>query len=1119
MALNPLTGLKDDSPSFFSEPKGRVSRDVFGNKIESGSEPLTLQQKLDAETERAKSYDIDIPTDNGQEKFKLWDLLEWARYPISNMIYEGVRQNKEGENLDIGKMLQHAVAGALLKEKYSSKDIMNELYPDAPEWVKSVVGFAGDVITDPTTYLSFGATAGKKLVAEAGQKAGTAVAKSAKELAELAAKEGVQSAAYKNMTEGLVKQWGGKNWEQALQNMRREMVKEGSGYGLKVGLPFANNTGKLIKAGGRLDAVSAIAKTLGAGEDTVKGIKNLQTTVGGLPGIRGVKRAFSNLEGLKPFDEVKAAQNANLANTGRDNELSFEFLKKLDSDIGAVTKSPALESITKGAKTEAEKRSKILSFLQDWRDTEGAKKKISEKVVGSEKQGLNGIEKEFSIPGKSTLKYEEEDGIAIISDVTTEEKYRNKGYATAVIEKFLQYADSKGLAVDMTGFLPDGEKYLKPLMAKLVPQYKNITWMGEEFGDISKKISNTAIKTLPEELRTINDDLTNVMKNTWSKFIDRGMIKEKKEIQDYFPRFYVNAGGQTAIVKDKAFKTTGGFMKNRSFKTLEEAKAAGYTPADPFTSLQIYLEKANNVINTHDMVKDIVDKYGHVMAKGERVRNLGSEMSQLTIPGFEKAIVPREIGRVLNEVTTVITDSEESAKVAKWIQNVSTFWKKQATIYNPGFHLRNEYSNLWTLGLKDGFSPSTADSLAKATKIFTHPKSDEIMKIGDKSKKISEWLDDFRRSGVHTGSFTAPEFGVGEDLARKFGKTVNKVDRIAAAPGNFFENTTRMASAINDMKKGIDITEAAKNADKYFLNYSDLTKFEKNIKKFIPFYTWMRRNLSNQLQFAFNNPGRYTALTIKPLRNLDALSEEDKKNLPEYMKEDMWINPIGLKTASGKPLMVNPNLPFQELQAASRPLKYIGDLISGGISPLIKTPTELVTNRSMFNGRPIAQNELSRSDVPVLLMPIVEAMPASLRKSLNIEKNEFGRWQADAKAMYALNSYLPLLKTGEGTYNAITGNVPTYREENAPFNILSRTAGIKGYAIDPKYNKDTAMAAKLQSLSLQTSDFETKAFNEFLRTIDQDLLKTYTEDQMRKMKKAWITKFREKKARELKGKV
>lgn len=1012
MALNPLTGVSIDeqsTPSIFSASKRKIPRDAFGRPIEKAEK--SLEDKLFDEETKAKSYDIDIPTDTGSEKFKLWDLFEWARYPITNMIYEGVRQSKEGESLNIGSMLNSAVQGALLKEKKDTKDIIEYLYPDAPGWIKTVVGFAGDIITDPTTYLSFGATAGKKIATEAAENAGKVVAKTSKELAEVAAKEGIQSTAFKSMSEGLMKKWGGKTWEESLQIMRKEMVKEGSGYGLKLALPLASNEkGILLKSGGRLDALSGIVKAISKNEDAAKAVKNLGVSVGNIPALKGFKQAFSAKEGLKPFDEVRRMQLDEIANASRETEISSEYLKSLTASIDDVLKNKAdeLAPIIGKAKTVEDKRRAVINAVRDIREQRAA---IIKGTKGSE----------------------------------------------------------------------------------------------QEIAEALSKIE------VPESLSYVDDMVEAQMENVWSKFMSRDMVKANKYTPSYFPRFYVNDIGQTAVMKSKSYKTQESFFKNRIFKTLEEAKRAGFVPADPMTSLQIYLEKSSNIVNNHDLIKDVVEKYGTFIKKGDRTKTLGTDFSMLTIPGFERAVVPKEIGKVLNEVSLIASDSSEAAKVAKWFKNATTFWKKQATIYNPGFHLRNEYSNLWSLGLKDGFTPDTGDSLVKATKIFRNKNSSDLMKIGDVEKPIKVWYDEMRRAGVHTGSFTVPEFGEGESLARSLGKKVNKLDVIASAPGNYFENSSRMASAINDLKKGLSMSAAAQNADRYFINYADVTKFEQKIKKVIPFYSWMRRNLANQLTFAWENPGRYTAMTIKPLRNLDQLSEEDKANLPEYMKEGMWINPLGLKSQSGKPIMINPNLPFQEMQKASSPLSYITDAISSGISPLIKTPTELVTNRSIFNQKPIAYDEKSRSDVPVSLLPIINIMPQSVRESLNIDKNEYGRWQAPAKAMYAIKAYMPLLQIGEAEYNLITKNIPTYKEENAPFGVLSRTAGVKMQSIDPEYNAEQTMAKKIADLKVATSDFETKAFNEYLRGIDKDILRTYTESQMTKMKKAFILKLRENK--------
>lgn len=114
-----------------------------------------------------------------------------------------------------------------------------------------------------------------------------------------------------------------------------------------------------------------------------------------------------------------------------------------------------------------------------------------ERVMFRKTHGLEGDVQELYIPGKASLTYQEEDGMAILIKVETEEAQRNKGYASRLLKEFLAYADQEGLALDVSGYLPDGELYLKPLMSKLKPNYPGITWLNESKENTMRKLRET----------------------------------------------------------------------------------------------------------------------------------------------------------------------------------------------------------------------------------------------------------------------------------------------------------------------------------------------------------------------------------------------------------------------------------------------------------------------------------------------------------------------------------------------------------------------------------------------------------------------------------------------------
>lgn len=79
---------------------------------------------------------------------------------------------------------------------------------------------------------------------------------------------------------------------------------------------------------------------------------------------------------------------------------------------------------------------------------------------------------------------------------------------------------------------------------------------------------------------------------------------------------------------------------------------------------------------------------------------------------------------------------------------------------------------------------------------------------------------------------------------------------------------------------------AGREAKKWFIDYTDLSEFEQNtLKNIVPFYTWIRRNLGNQISGLFLYPELYS--TLPKIEEFLALDDPDfdPALMPEWLKE------------------------------------------------------------------------------------------------------------------------------------------------------------------------------------------------------------------------------------------
>ena len=89
---------------------------------------------------------------------------------------------------------------------------------------------------------------------------------------------------------------------------------------------------------------------------------------------------------------------------------------------------------------------------------------------------------------------------------------------------------------------------------------------------------------------------------------------------------------------------------------------------------------------------------------------------------------------------------------------------------------------------------------------------------------------------------------------------------------------------IGRLKKGDDFEEATRKVDQFLFDYSDLTDFEQNImKRVIPFYTFMRKNIPMELEAMLNTPSIFRNINY----GIDEIQNMDENTVPEH-KRNEW---------------------------------------------------------------------------------------------------------------------------------------------------------------------------------------------------------------------------------------
>lgn len=1041
--------------------KPTVFQTEFENPFAPKQTEKTLQEKIWEQEEIAKQHNIKIPGD--KSKTTIFDILEAPRYAVTNVIHNLLERTGEVKSDgEIDNVLKSAVYGASLREKRNTSDLLKELFPGRSEAFYTIFGLAGDILTDPLTYATFGVAGGARGVkaVKAGMKAKNFVGTQSKRMAGAIAKDATgklttnakkfiakmgaetyQEAVQKQ----LIKKFGGKTWQEALARGQRKVYKEAGDYGLRFKLPFQKEGVKLA-SGTPADMLSGALSKFGVSNKITDPIANLPEVLAKSPTVIKLKKIFDTSAPFGVFKEGRTVQRAGEHLVNYRFDVAYDNVKTLNKGLKGVVKqaqtNPAIGKMLKNVQDKpVEKQTEwLLERLVRSIETGQAYKDTFPKALRGIRDEVDSIMKDVWGNLKRRGMVAKEQWVKgyfpryFVNEATGEiGAFASKSEAYRTTAKFMKARSFPTRAeAEKAGFvllnpLDSMEMYLKSAV-RAITSHDTVESMVKKYGTKLGKLNTANVNTYKE--------------------------------------------GGTALVK---------VSKNLSYSMPAEAinkyKVKLKKPGKRYISL-----KSVGLENEYIMEKTLKDW-------GEKVQTVSdfddTLFSKISVAGFEDWIAPKEIANVLNTVNEVMTNPAQATGLVKAFDKIQLLWKKQATIYNPGFHLRNLYSNVFMGFTKDGFDSNYLKNYKKAFDIMIRGARKDQGTVSIKlSKEVVEKTYDelyqlFKKEGISSGFWRGAEIDKGAHYAQRLHKTIaRKIDDIGSGAGAVVENVTRVASTLNDLDKGIPLKESAQRVAQFFYDYGDLTASEKKIKRLIPFYTWIKKNMVQQLRLVVENPGRYTRFTSKPMRALDGFTEEEQKMLPEFM-QGTYINPMGATTESGSKIAWNPFQPFQDLSKIdlNRPIKSAVDIAAGGITPLAKTPVELMLNKSQFLNKPIAYDTYSKQVAPISVAMFADKLPEEVKQRLDISVDADGRLTMPSKWVYAITSLIPLISKGSNVRTAITGEAPDYEKEQAPFKMLGSFGGLSVRPVDMDYYKEKYYTDRLRGLNQANNNFYRNLLN------------------------------------------
>jgi len=961
-----------------------------------------------------------------------------------------------------------------------------------------VLGFGLDVLLDPLTYITLGASVATKVARTAGKTLTRGGSKYyTRAVREAGEKLGKESAtASKDIVERSIRN---NNYD----TLADDLIKVGTSPGTAELLTRTAKAGRLIDNGG----IKFLGRSMIKGETIAK--STLGKTAKELGGLTVVKNAREVFNKTFKFNKVSKP-------LARMVEGYRAVSNKVMNEIVELNKG-----LWKG--TTPAQRKRFFDTIEEQKKN----------IIPSDENILKGIKAKGL---RDTVKNRE----AVESSLRKQLKATQRADAEAIVTR--EFADDPQLQdIARRLFIQDGDQ---PAITKQIAKMAGL----DEDSAIALYV--------PSITKIDSEKLSPLVRESTFGGVEAGFLKKFKGTSQHVVRdaaeaytmgmiSVANARMRTNLLKsvERAFGIPKGKM------TAAQAKRAGFVLFDKkivpeVWDAKVWKEAGENLAITDDKISQILrtmkDVTGDEAKNVKKIKELMTEVkaikgvarhSTITQGTFNKLI--NKAGRVdelkianedlalwfrhlenslldLRSIKKSAKDLPKPYKVEAWIpesikaemdslinpsyKEINDMFRKsgfdwmtglfKSYVTSPfiGFHVRNlsanEMNNMLFMGV-DVFDVRL-QKMAADMALGRNMNRVVTNKFGEQAT-LSELLEEItnRSTLLGQGQFGSAELGaetVQRSLSGK-GKfdplsQENIVLKTGRAVGGKVEDQGKLAHILSSWRAGNTVDNAIESAEKALFNYSKLTPIEKTFfRRLIPFYTFMRKNAELQINMLAKKPG-FIAGELKGFEALgdiigEPITAEDYEGMPPWIKDT-----LGMKVAEnkfGQPVYLTGfGLPIEEFlgkMSGDQSIMFnIFKNILEGVNPIVKFPLEKATGVDIFRGKPI--QEITNADSVAWMEEWFNVMPQGAADELK----DFMKWRVQEVPEYRNGVKVGSRKkyTADAEVLHFLRNLPSARFQS-----------VAGKLHDPKQTNTSKVVNTLTGARLFPIDKEQqKRFNE-----------------------------------------